>query len=77
MEPLRRNDVAGPRRQDFIDSVTALILIPIQSTRRRAEAFAVAKIDGPSRFYGSSGSSCGGGQKLGISLSLMEMDSIC
>lgn len=46
MEPLRRNDVAGPRRQDFIDSVTALIVIPIQSTRRRAEAFAVAKLIG-------------------------------
>lgn len=58
MEPLRRNDVAGPRRQDFIDSVTALILIPIQSTRRRAEAFAVAKLMGR-RVYGSSGSSWG------------------
>lgn len=42
MEPLRRNDVAGPRRQDFIDSVTALIVIPIQSTRRRAEALGIS-----------------------------------
>lgn len=46
MEPLRPNDVAAPCRQDFIDSVTALILIPIQSAHRCAEAFAVTKLIG-------------------------------
>lgn len=46
MEPLLRNDVAASLRQDYIDFVTALMLISIQSTHRRAEAFAVAKLIG-------------------------------
>lgn len=46
MEPLLCNDVAASRRRDYVDFVTALVLISIQSTRRCAEAFAVAKLIG-------------------------------